>query len=509
MAVPKRKSTPLVNSVPLEGWRSLPVIGLTVLVGVVVVVAAFAASAATPAVEPESAALSGSAKVVSTTGASGGKAIQFGSGATPAPTATPGESGIVYGSTGNGNSQTADCSVSVASGQSIQNAINSAGNGAVVCVKAADYSGMAITLNKAITLRANGVVKVRNVTVSGGATLDGFTVVGGPLSSYQVGIEFSGNNSKVINNTVNGRGIVMGISCQASSCGSGHVVANNTITGVHNYGIWIDGGSGIIVEKNNIYDLWRSSVNGDVDGMRFWGTNQTIRNNYIHDINEFKSAKDTGGDTPHADCFQNYDNNKNPTASNIVIENNYCVRVSRQCFISQNNQSSNYPINNIVFRGNVCETFDSQTINLGSASGITLENNLLMGGVKYQVVAIQTTNASAPSKNIKMRNNIIMKGIGSAKYYEANNTSALTDNTKNIEVQNDVVASDGSAFQGNPNAVFAAIRTDDFSRLRQLAQQYNIIDAGAAPNTSGFNRDIDAKTRPQGGAIDSGPFEIR
>lgn len=61
--------------------------GLTALVGIVVVVVIFAATGSL-AIEAESGTLGGAAKVVTVTGASGGKAVQFGSGATPTPTPT-------------------------------------------------------------------------------------------------------------------------------------------------------------------------------------------------------------------------------------------------------------------------------------------------------------------------------------------------------------------------------------------------------------------------------------
>lgn len=61
--------------------------GLTALVGIVIVAVIFAA-AASLAVEAENGSVGGTAKVVTVTGASGGKAVQFGSGATPTPTPT-------------------------------------------------------------------------------------------------------------------------------------------------------------------------------------------------------------------------------------------------------------------------------------------------------------------------------------------------------------------------------------------------------------------------------------
>lgn len=62
--------------------------GLTAAVGIIVVVAIFAATGSL-ALEAESGTLSGPATITTVASASGGKAVQFGSGATPTPTPTP------------------------------------------------------------------------------------------------------------------------------------------------------------------------------------------------------------------------------------------------------------------------------------------------------------------------------------------------------------------------------------------------------------------------------------
>lgn len=62
--------------------------GLTAVVGTVVVVAIFAAGPFA-AVEPENGTLSGGATSLNVSGASGGKVVRFGTGATPTPTSTP------------------------------------------------------------------------------------------------------------------------------------------------------------------------------------------------------------------------------------------------------------------------------------------------------------------------------------------------------------------------------------------------------------------------------------
>lgn len=426
--------------------------------------------------------------------------VEAAAAACPAPPPTP----IVYGTDGNGNPASRDCTSFVNPGESIQSAVNDKPSGAVVCVRPGDYSSQTATLNgTGVVLRSLGTATVRNVVVSGsGNTLDGFTVVGGAFNNPAIGIEFSGANQRILHNVVHGRGIVFGFRC--TSCGSANLIASNTVTGVHNYGFWIQGGDGLTIEKNNVFDLFRSTANTDVDAMRFWGTNHVIRNNYFHDINEFKSARSSGGDTPHTDCFQTFQLDNLPV-ENIVIENNYCVRVSRQCLIAENNRVAQYQIKNVTFRGNVCETFDSQIVNLKSVEGFKFENDLLMGGVKFQVVTLTTTFSSIPIKDITVRNSILMKATSRATFYQNNNKAPLIVDDKNIEVQNSVVASDADAFQNHPNANFPAIQPSDFTGFRSIAARNRIVDHGAAEPD--LCTDIDGHPRVAGAAIDIGPFE--
>ena len=129
---------------------------------------------------------------------------------------------IRYGTIGTGNSKSDDCTVTIAANP--QTAVNKAAAGAVICVKPGDYSTSTLTVNKAVTVRANGVVKLKNIVVSGSnAVVEGFTVVGGTLGNPNYGIKFSGTGHKIINNLVRGRGIWYGIGCeQSAGCGCAH-----------------------------------------------------------------------------------------------------------------------------------------------------------------------------------------------------------------------------------------------------------------------------------------------
>ncbi|MCP3804107.1 hypothetical protein NLX83_33030 [Allokutzneria sp. A3M-2-11 16] len=424
--------------------------------------------------------------------------------ATPEPSqGTPllqAEQRIEYGSTGNGNPQTADCTAHVSPGGSINDAIGRASSGAVVCVRAGDYRAQTVNLNKAgVTVRSNGVAPIRNATVSGrGATLEGFTVVGDG-SGPNAGISLSGTDIKVVNNLVNGGNLMYGIQCARNACDN-NLIAQNTVTGIESIGMYVDEGTGTVVERNNIYDLHNDRGGSyDVDGVRFWGKH-VFRYNYIHDINEFAS----GNRRPHVDCFQTYNGSR---SSGTVIENNYCLRVSRQCLIAQNNRARSYEISNIVFRNNVCETYDSQAINLGSMSGVLLENNLVLGGFRYQIVNLEVMRDSGlANTNTTIRNNVLVRAEQRATTYKRAGASTNERFSNNLELLDTSINGRDEAFHGSTGP-YPSHRPQDFTAYRSYAQGKDIVDKGIAGNDS--RTDVDGNPRVAGAAIDLGPFEIR
>ena len=237
----------------------------------------------------------------------------------------------------------------------------------MICVAAGSYPTTTLTVSKAVTVRANGVVTLKNIVITGSnAVVDGFNVVGGTLGNPNYAIKFSGTGHKIINNLVRGRGICYAIGCeQSAGCGTNVLIAGNTITGVHNFGIYLWGGDRITVEKNNVFDLFQSTDVDDVDAMRAWGTNHVVRNNYFHDIN---------GRRAPARRTATVSRRTRPAAARgcpatSSIENNYCVRVTGQCVIVQNDLRNAAELKDYVIRGNVCETYGWQSIEIDRRPG--------------------------------------------------------------------------------------------------------------------------------------------
>ena len=148
--------------------------------------------------------------------------------------------------------------------------------------------------------------------------------------------------------------------------------------------------------------------------MRAWGTNHIVRNNYFHDINAKKSAG-----SPHSDCFQAYQAGSSPRlSSNILYENNYCVRVTGQCFIVQNDLRNAAELHDYIIRGNVCETYGWQSIEMTGVPNITMDNNYV-AGVQVTVLNFANTGGGGRvSSNYKVRNSVLVRGTSGTRYID-------------------------------------------------------------------------------------------
>jgi len=411
-----------------------------------------------------------------------------------------------YGTNGKGNPRTADCTTVIRPGHSIDAGVRSAPRHGVVCVRPGDYRTQIVHLNRAgITVRSNGVAKIRGALVTGDrATLDGFTIVGGAYGHPQAGITFGGEHQRILRNLINGRQLVYGIDCIEGKCNHA-LVAHNTVTNIQNYGMFIDAGTGCLIEWNNIYDLYTPRLSGyadDVDAIRFWG-HHVFRHNYLHDINQFKSKPDSTGDTPHTDCFQTYNNGTDSVGT--IIEDNYCVRVSRQCLIAQNDTDKRYSIRDIWFRNNVCETYDSQAINLGSMKGVHIQNNLILSGFRYQVVSLEEQDTGLANTDTTITNNVLVRAKKSAFTYERIGKTTHEYFRNNLELLDTSIEPRDKAFQSTRNR-YPAFRASDFTSYRRYVSRLEVMDRGVPGNTA--RTDLGGHRRVVGRAIDLGPYEL-
>ena len=109
-------------------------------------------------------------------------------------------------------------------------------------------------------------------------------------------------------------------------------VRNNTFLRTSMAGLQIDGSSNTVdgndisqtqqypENAGGIFSVCTAQGGADADGMRFFGPNHVIKNNFIHDIS-WGTAVNVD---PHVDCFQTWGSSAG-TTQNILITGNHCV----------------------------------------------------------------------------------------------------------------------------------------------------------------------------------------
>ena len=300
---------------------------------------------------------------------------------------------------------------------SIQAALDQTKPGDIVCVRSPhhDYERPHVTIsgtvNASIQIRALAEVRTAGFVIEANYIhLNGFTVSNHgrhDMKGRDWGIYLAGTGLRITNNAVLDSESY-GISCETYPPGCfDTVIANNLVQGADGTGI-LAAGERILVENN---DVSRSIMvdETDADGMRFFGSQITMRGNYIHDIFDRGYPAESN---PHTDCFQTFDKDK-PASQAIVIENNICLNVDHQCFIAEGleKQSSSA----FKFRNNICGNNGSQAVLLRGVADVEIANNLFLPTMLYHGVVAQSG-----SKQLTIANNIF---IGTYRAYDIDEDS--------------------------------------------------------------------------------------
>lgn len=300
---------------------------------------------------------------------------------------------------------------------SIQAALDQTKPGDIVCVRSPhhDYERPYVTVSgtasAAIQIRALAEVKTAGFVIEANYIhLDGFTVSNHGRRDKRGrdwGIYLAGTGLRITNNVVLDTESY-GISCEAypPSCFD-TVIADNIVQGADGTGI-LAAGERILVENN---DVSRSIMvdETDADGMRFFGSQITMRGNYIHDIFDRGYPADNN---PHTDCFQTFDKDK-PASQAIIIENNICLNVDHQCFIAEGLE--NHSSSAFKFRNNICGNNGSQAVLLRGVADVEITNNLFLPTMLYHGVLAQSG-----ARQVTIANNIF---IGSYRAYDVDEDS--------------------------------------------------------------------------------------
>ncbi len=225
----------------------------------------------------------------------------------------------------------------------------------------------------------------------------------------------------IINNYVEFDGVNCGAGISLVSSGpfdtmSTHIqVVNNFITGCA-YGISVRA-THSVVKDNEVYKLRAWDRAGDMDYMRLFGTDLTIRGNYFHG----SRIADCNGLECHIDCFQTFNLNGAGWAKlqNVVIDRNTCFN-AHQGILMQD-----------VSKGNPGRAS-------GSHDNITVTNNVIgFGPEGSSMVWCMLFNSVT---NISTFHNTCVSG---QVRYRANSTAVHRNNLHQVDTKSPA-ASDGT-----------------------------------------------------------------
>jgi hypothetical protein len=349
---------------------------------------------------------------------------------------------------------------------------------------------------KYLTLKAENsrqAIVQGKIGVSGSyVRVDGFKVVipGGG----QGGIGVSGSYSQITGCYITPGTNVLGLNNTALSvAGSNNTASSNYIEKTC-FGIGLLGDRNI-VEDNEVTRLKMNGSCGDVDYMRFFGTNHIIRNNNFHGIIMEEIGK------AHVDCFQTFDNGgPQYSIKNVIVEGNFCSDAAQGMMLEGKlyKQSSGLIVRNNVFTRNGAWCVCAMDI-----ADVRFYNNTCdtTGGLHGMWCRGGNNVASCEFKN-----NII---YGSGSLYGVMETAKLIDGDSASPGKNNLLFKTNQYIKGyagdiiNSDPLFIDRKADDY----RIKAESPARDAGAALTNWPNPKDKNEVSRPQGTRWDIGAFE--
>lgn len=331
-----------------------------------------------------------------------------------------------------------------------------------------------------------------SLSVSGNyVKLNGFKVF--LLDGGRIGISVTGSNNELMNAYVTTLSNLLGLNNTGIGVGGDHnIVKGNYVENVcFGYGL---SGTGHIFEGNEAYQLRLNGNCGDVDYMRFFGTDHIIKNNFFHGI----KSSDVG--SAHVDCFQTFDNG-GPSYSirNILVEGNYCSDAAQGMMLEGKIYKQS---RGLVVRNNVFTTVGAWCVCLVDIADVHFLNNTCDTTAGIHGIWCRGKGNIA---SCEFKNNII---YGPGSLYGVFETATLIDGTPDAPGKANLLYKPGTTISG----YFQDIKNQDPLFLNPSAGNYKLrngspaIDAGLA--LSGFSYDIERTPRPQGYGWDIGAYEF-
>jgi len=236
--------------------------------------------------------------------------------------------------------------------KTIQKAANTLSAGSTVLVQAGTYNervnvSRSGSSGNLIVFQAQGAVKTQGFVVQGNyIKVDGFEMVstgsGWSDRSTGSGVYLVGSNNQISNNYIH-HSTAAGIYFTNSA--SNNLITGNRIAYAVECALYIQGSNNLIV--SNDISHTREIGGSDADGIRFFGTGNTVRKNYLHDI----KLSDSPGSSPHIDCYQTWG-----PAKDYLFEQNLCDKSAdghKQGFTMGDITHGSTPVSNITIRNNV------------------------------------------------------------------------------------------------------------------------------------------------------------
>ncbi|HEY4005607.1 MAG TPA: right-handed parallel beta-helix repeat-containing protein [Pseudonocardia sp.] len=274
------------------------------------------------------------------------------------------------------------CDVSLTHRSGVQEGVDAALPGQKICIFGDYVQGADLrvtrsgTRDKPISLVSDGSTLDTIRIQADNIIVEGFDTSGGN------GIKASGNNIAITDNDVRGAADD-GIRC--APCDTARV-EGNTVRDADGSGIVISGRD-IVAQHNDVAGS-RKRLATDADGMRFSGTNLTLRDNTVHDINQRGYP---AGTEPHPDCFHTFDSD-GPTSYGVVLQDNRCVNVDAQCLNASGTQRHNAGVPEgqvaIQFLDNYCQSGADQAIYLDGYPDVVVRGNTFSSNYTTALLAV-------------------------------------------------------------------------------------------------------------------------
>jgi parallel beta-helix repeat protein len=388
--------------------------------------------------------------------------------------------------------------------KTIQKAANTLTAGQTVIVNAGTYSErVKITRSgnsgSVITFQAQGTVVMQGFNIAANyIKVAGFEMANSPGTGWSdrsngSGVYLAGSNNEISGNYIHDTPAA-GIYFTGSS--NNNNVSSNRIAYAVECGIYVSG-SGNLLASNDISHT-RDVGGSDADGIRFFGSGNTVRQNYIHAI----MLSDSPGQSPHIDAFQTWG-----PATNYVFEQNLIDKdpSDQQAFTIE---GVTQPVGSIIIRNNVFITrgtgyqSDANVGDMGLVTNVSIIGNTMVavnGSVEYAVWLFQYLSGVVVKDNV-----VYNHGNSSTPYIKVDSGASGLDIGFNSVYTSNGQAPAGSAYAGDlwmVNPQLVNVSGLDF----HLQSTSPLIDRGT--NISQLPDDYEGTARPVGSLMDIGAFE--